>query len=44
MQDMIRAYGLDINYYKLKNDYAEVFKPILDTNNLSIHAYGEEFA
>ena len=44
MSDMIKSYGLDINYYKIKNHYAEVFKPILDTNNLSIHAYGEEFA
>lgn len=44
MSDMIKAYGLDINYYKLKPLYPEIFKPILDANHLSIHAYGEEFA
>ena len=44
MSDMIKAYGLDINYYKLKPLYPEIFKPILDSNHLSIHAYGEEFA
>ena len=41
---MIHSYGLSINYYKLKNNYPEIFKPILDSNHLSIHAYGEEFA
>lgn len=41
---MIRNYGVDIRYYKLKTFYPEVFKPILDSNHLSIHAYGEEFA
>lgn len=44
MSDMIKAYGLDINYYKIKPLYPEIFKPILDSNHLSIHAYGEEFA
>lgn len=40
MRDMIRAYGVDLRYYKLKCPYPEVFKPILDMNNLTMHAYG----
>lgn len=40
---MIKAYGLDINYYKLKTPYPEVFKPILDSRMLGIHAYGEDY-
>ena len=40
MRDMIRAYGVDLKYYKLKCPYPEVFKPILDMNNLTMHAYG----
>ena len=40
MRDMIRAYGVDLRYYKLKCPYPEVFKPILDLNNLTMHAYG----
>lgn len=44
VSDAIRSYGVDIRYYKLKTPYPEVFKPILDANHLSMHAYGEEFA
>ena len=32
MSDAIKAYGIDIRYYKLKTLYPEVFKPILDSN------------
>ena len=43
VRDMIRSYGTDIRYFKLKTPYPEVFKPILDANNLAIHAYGEGY-
>ena len=43
VRDMIHNYGLDIRYYKLKLPYPDTFKPILDSNNLSAHAYGEAF-
>ena len=43
IRDQIRAYGQDIRYWKLKTPYPEVFKPILDSNNLAIHAYGEGY-
>lgn len=41
-RDCIRQYGIDCNYYKLKIPYLEVFKPILDDNNLISHAYGQD--
>lgn len=40
---MIHSYGQDIRYFKLKTPYPDVFKPILDSNNLAIHAYGEGY-
>lgn len=43
MQDMIRAYGLDIRYYKMKSPYPVELKPILDSRMLGIHAYGEDY-
>ena len=43
IRDMIRAYGLDINYYKIKSPYPEEFKPILDSRMMGIHAYGEDY-
>lgn len=43
MRDAIRSYGTDIRYFKLKNSYPEEFKPILDANNLAVHAYGEGY-
>ena len=43
IRDQIRAYGQDIRYYKMRSVYPEVFKPILDSNNLAIHAYGEGY-
>lgn len=39
-RDIIRQYGLDVNYYKGKLPYMEEFKPILDKNALIRHAYG----
>ena len=41
VSDMIKAYGTDIRYFKMKTPYPDVLKPILDSNNLAIHAYGE---
>lgn len=43
VRDQIRAYGSDIRYWKLKTPYADTFKPILDSNRLAVHAYGEGF-
>ena len=43
VSDMIKAYGTDIRYFKLKTPYPDLFKPILDTNNLAVHAYGEGY-
>lgn len=40
---MIKAYGTDIRYFKLKNNYPSEFKPILDSNMLAVHAYGEGY-
>lgn len=42
--DMIRSYGTDIRYFKLKTNIPNLFKPFLDSNQMSIHAYGEEFS
>ena len=41
---MIRSYGTDIRYYKLKTNISTLFKPIIDSHQLSIHSYGEEYA
>ena len=43
VSDLIKGYGQDVRYFKLKNTYSDVFKPILDSNNLAIHAYGEGY-
>ena len=40
---MIKAYGTDIRYFQLKNNYPNEFKPLLDSGQLSIHAYGEGY-
>jgi hypothetical protein len=40
---MIKSYGTDIRYFKLQTPYPDIFKPILDSNNLAIHAYGEGY-
>jgi len=39
-RDIIRAYGIDCTYNKLKLPYPEVFKTVIDQNNLLLHAYG----
>ena len=41
IRDHRRAYGTDIRYFKAKTPYPDVFKPILDSNALAVHAYGE---
>lgn len=41
-RDIIRQYGLDVNYYKLKIPYLEQFKTIIDENTVLRHAYGYE--
>ena len=40
--DILRSYGVDCNYYKLKLPYPEIFKTIIDKNNIVRAAYGEE--
>ena len=39
-RDIIRQYGVDVNYYKLKLPYMEQFKTIVDQNTVLLHAYG----
>lgn len=39
-RDIIRQYGVDCNYYKIKIPYLEQFKKTLDDNTLILHAYG----
>ena len=41
-RDVLRSYGVDCNYYKLKIPYPEVFKTIVDQNNIVRAAYGED--
>lgn len=41
-RDIIRQYGVDVNYYKLKIPYMEQFKTIVDQNTVLRHAYGYE--
>jgi hypothetical protein len=41
-RDIIRQYGIDCNYYKLKIPYLEHFKNIIDDNALIMYAYGED--
>ena len=41
-RDIIRQYGLDVNYYKLQIPYMEQFKTIVDENTVLRHAYGYE--
>ena len=41
-RDLLRSYGVDCNYYKLKIPYPEVFKTIVDQNNIVRAAYGED--
>lgn len=39
-RDIIRQYGVDVNYYKLRIPYMEQFKTIVDQNTVLLHAYG----
>jgi len=39
-RDIIRQYGIDVNYYKLKVPYFEQYKTVVDQNALLRHAYG----
>lgn len=41
-RDIIRQYGIDCNYYKIKLPYLEKFKKIIDDNVLILHAYGQD--
>lgn len=41
-RDILHSYGVDCNYYKLKIPYPEVFKPIIDQNNIIRISYGED--
>ena len=41
-RDIIRQYGVDVNYYKMKIPYLDVFKGILDDNAMIVQAYGED--
>lgn len=41
-KDVIRAYGVDANYYKLKTPFPEIFSKIVSDNSLLKHAYGYE--
>lgn len=41
-RDIIRQYGIDCNYYKIKVPYMEQFKKTIDENNILLHAYGED--
>ena len=41
-RDILRSYGVDCNYYKLKIPYPEVFKTVVDKNNIVRAAYGED--
>jgi hypothetical protein len=40
-RDIIRQYGVDCNYYKIKIPHLEYFKSIIDENALIYNAYGE---
>ena len=41
-RDIIRQYGIDCNYYKIKIPHLEYFKNIIDENALLINSYGED--
>lgn len=41
-RDLIRQYGVDCNYYKIKIPYSEYFRPIIDHNAKVRSAYGED--
>lgn len=39
-RDVIRQYGIDVNYYKLRLPHPEVFRTTVDENAVLRHAYG----
>ena len=39
-RDIIRAYGIDCHYFRMKVPEMETFRQILDQNNLLLQAYG----
>ena len=41
-RDIIRQYGIDCNYYKIKIPPLEQFRHIIDENTLLLNAYGED--
>ena len=43
-RDIIRSYGVDVNYYKLNTNVFGDFKGVVDQNVLLKHAYGYEIS
>ena len=41
-RDILRQFGVDCNYYKIKIPYLEQFKTTIDENTLILHAYGQD--
>lgn len=41
-RDLLRSYGVDCNYYKLKLPFPEIFHTIVNRNNIIRAAYGED--
>lgn len=41
-RDLLRSYGLDCHYYKLKIPYPEIFRTVVNRNNVIRAAYGED--
>ena len=41
-RDIIRQYGVDCNYYKIRVPYMEQFRKTIDDNVLILHAYGQD--
>ena len=41
-RDLLRSYGVDCNYYKLKLPFPEVFHTVVNRNNVVRAAYGED--
>lgn len=41
-RDLLHSYGVDCKYYKLKIPYPEIFRTVVDQNNIVRAAYGED--
>ena len=39
-RDIIRSYGIDCHYFKMKVPEMEIFRQVIDQNNLLLNAYG----